>query len=78
MTGIMFVLSGILGISSPLCYSKSINNVFLAQNVLENLIVIAGGGQWLREAGGTLFLCKGGGRFAVLDKGGGRIYSATL
>ena len=36
------------------------------------------GGQWLREAGGTLFLCKGGGRFAVLDKGGGRIYSATL
>ena len=23
------------------------------------------GGQWLREAGGTLFLPKGGGRFAV-------------
>ena len=36
------------------------------------------GGHWLREAGGTPILGKGGGRFAFLDKGGGRIYSATL
>ena len=27
--------------------------------------IYAEGGQWLREAGGALFLPKGGGRFAV-------------